>query len=926
MPSPPEDADISNLAADADDSVFSIVHEHYLKRELIRLQIDHEVAKLNDFKNIGQLGPPFLQHNDPNHQKHATAGRRRRSSSKSSAKRPRSSMGRLSLDATVEDDHLTPEERFPIFRHFLAHRIKTFPFLGTADDVEFWQKKVQPFIESFAEKDISSTADREEATKRKRMGVKITKLIQLYTVSGVHTTRREEHDVKVQTISQRGIQEVDGAEVAEKAAKVDKFINGYRINIEGVRKVTTRKGFFSDTSYQYIIQANMEGAPPVHVARSYSEFKELDRKLHKEFPGREVPQLPAKNRVSSLYGGGGNLDSNGSISKATGSNKGVGLGDDDDLDLDEDDDDFFETESVSSANSSSSNVNSAKKKKIKTPLSTLLARAKLAPSQSPSEVPREKQRIVLRAYLHKLVEIPKVTKSAAFLEFLFKDRIRDLTAAEKADIEIRKQMDAIRVEEQLRFLEVAKERAKMLEGYITEFKQELIKKDGLANIFRELKMYRRVEDMSPKFQKFIEWVVIELAATLYHIFVAQDSSPEFFSQVRRLHSLMPYSVLKGILRVSNPVAVMKGLTDLFLAQPFGKRSLMQNLMLVVLADDMKAQDKLANEIRSKMAYPELCDVFEEYVDAEPEVHNYVQKLSQETGTDLIMQIYRVSGDSFGSPLPHDQLQTVEGWYKDWTLKRKEQRDGKETTGNPFDDSSEADSYEQLKELYSIIVRKRDKDMMQLFWEDSITVQFLKELITVFYGPLIQVFRSAKIYESVGDFEKFMSDLVRTVHKAEAEALSADPNQTVQQFIDLCKRHQNMVIRFINEVYINDNGLFDGILLWMSDIIEFLRNGPIQPLDLVGLIERAAEEGEISVDALAAEMDAIQDWIRARREWRDRRVKLEQQATNDSQSSTVWDAALPSGGLMDGSAFGLAEVSVIFLWSTDNWTVFSDYNL
>lgn len=39
--------------------------------------------------------------------------------------------------------------------------------------------------------------------------------------------------------------------------------------------------------------------------------------------------------------------------------------------------------------------------------------------------------------------------------------------------------------------------------------------------------------------------------------------------------MMPYLVMKGILKISNPVAMIRGILDLFTAQPFGGRSLLQ---------------------------------------------------------------------------------------------------------------------------------------------------------------------------------------------------------------------------------------------------------------------------------------------------------------------------------------------------------------
>lgn len=66
-----------------------------------------------------------------------------------------------------------------------------------------------------------------------------------------------------------------------------------------------------------------------------------------------------------------------------------------------------------------------------------------------------------------------------------------------------------------------------------------------------------------------------LAATIFQMFVASDSASESFSQLKRIHGLMPYFMLKGILKVSNPMAMIRGVLDLFLARPFGGQSLIQ---------------------------------------------------------------------------------------------------------------------------------------------------------------------------------------------------------------------------------------------------------------------------------------------------------------------------------------------------------------
>jgi len=43
---------------------------------------------------------------------------------------------------------------------------------------------------------------------------------------------------------------------------------------------------------------------------------------------------------------------------------------------------------------------------------------------------------------------------------------------------------------------------------------------------------------------------------------------------------------------------------------------------------------------------------------------------------------------------------------------------------------------------------------------------LKDIITIFYTPLAQVYKAASIAESLGDLQNFINDLLRTVEETE----------------------------------------------------------------------------------------------------------------------------------------------------------------
>lgn len=52
-----------------------------------------------------------------------------------------------------------------------------------------------------------------------------------------------------------------------------------------------------------------------------------------------------------------------------------------------------------------------------------------------------------------------------------------------------------------------------------------------------------------------------------------------------------------------------------------------------------------------------------------------------------------------------------------------------------------------------------------------TSDLLKDIITIFYAPLAQVYKAASIADSMSDLQTFINDLIRTVEAVEEGILS-----------------------------------------------------------------------------------------------------------------------------------------------------------
>lgn len=240
------------------------------------------------------------------------------------------------------------------------------------------------------------------------------------------------------------------------------------------------------------------------MGRRYGDFVRLHKRLRTELPGKALPYLPRKNKSSTtshLLGVGGDDDAS-SISSVSTTATTPTLAPDD-------------------SHSLRSLVSAGHRRSL----------SRDRPSRASGELIRERvvlyredQRVSLRAFLRTLLQNEQVAESNAMRQFLSADPIR-LNEEEMGDIQRRKEMDQKRIEEQRRFYEIARQRAKELDVYMERFRRDLVESsmlipnamlsktkgrvDGLTKLFKEIKEKQRIADLSLEYQKFAEWLRIE---------------------------------------------------------------------------------------------------------------------------------------------------------------------------------------------------------------------------------------------------------------------------------------------------------------------------------------------------------------------------------------------------------------------------------
>merc|ERR1711881_337173 len=188
---------------------------------------------------------------------------------------------------------------------------------------------------------------------------------------------------------------------------------------------------------------------------------------------------------------------------------------------------------------------------------------------------------------------------------------------------------------------------------------------------------------------------------------------------------------------------------------------------------------------------------------------------------------------------HDQLALAEESHAAW-------RSAVENVGS--ERTAEAELYAHLKQLMKLYIRQRDKVKMLEMINEPNTIRLLRNLLEIFYEPIMRVIKAANVYNSVSDLSSFVDDIVKTVEEAQRQGFSADPNQTVQAFIDLCARHENDFYKFVHEMHKRDNGLFNG------------------------LMQQAVEERTVDKELAIKEINSLIKWQIKRKRWHQGKTK------------------------------------------------------
>ena len=115
--------------------------------------------------------------------------------------------------------------------------------------------------------------------------------------------------------------------------------------------------------------------------------------------------------------------------------------------------------------------------------------------------------------------------------------------------------------------------------------------------------------------------------------------------------------------MTNPAAVMSGVLNLFLAQPFGTRSLMQRILIMAISDSVTSIQKSIDALCSKIEEPLLCARLRNYVYSDQDIKASILHNAETEDLDKIVVI--IKSDVLSPDIPSEEYGRVYNAYVAW---------------------------------------------------------------------------------------------------------------------------------------------------------------------------------------------------------------------------------------------------------------------
>jgi hypothetical protein len=349
--------------------------------------------------------------------------------------------------------------------------------------------------------------------------------------------------------------------------------------------------------------------------------------------------------------------------------------------------------------------------------------------------------------------------------------------------------------------------------------------DLLDQMLEKVTATDKLEDHSSLIQAGHEFILLNVASFLHHVFVMSPDGQYLVRLLENTHRLIPYYMIKQTLRVGNAASMINGMVRLILAKlsvtamtnwigltnnSNDGMNLMQQIISTILAWDTSEFQKRATKLESSRDAPEkrVMKAIKSHVYASRERHEAARNMSIQEQRSIIAVIL----DTADTPLKPESL-------KD-------------------------NQHDVAMEYYSTYLSIRDREeITKVFCKSNpdVLTSAVRDCVSAMDPVIRSIHNAVDLSSTVTDAENFITDLIKTSkpkkksgRKSRETSKERETNNpettpasvtdtdagdapTVEDFVVLLRKHAPSMHKFLHQVTKNAPDLAHDYLVYAKQI-------------------------------------------------------------------------------------------------------------
>jgi len=282
---------------------------------------------------------------------------------------------------------------------------------------------------------------------------------------------------------------------------------------------------------------------------------------------------------------------------------------------------------------------------------------------------------------------------------------------------------------------------------LDKFVTDLVESSGGKTLFETIHKTTKIENLPENYKRLIHYGTIIMAHHFYNKFHVEALGEQRIATLHKIYSLIPFSALATCLTYANPLKLLRAILDLFLLKPLGRRNLAQRLVKVVLQQREGEETQpvtldghthplpslTLKELQKKINNHKVCEKVHAFVNQNVEV---LPPRSEHVHDTISHRVEKVLKSNVAPELPSNFYSTL---------------------------SPETKIY-----VYHLILqetRMRDFEQISELLGDDKVIAIMKELISIFFSPLITIYQQADISTLFGSISHILKNILEIADKA-----------------------------------------------------------------------------------------------------------------------------------------------------------------